>query len=301
MSSTMSSMSIDPLTNLPATAPSPPPEDVAKALAAQLVERLRTMDKGKAPPPLPLPAQSETQKTEAAANGWPETKTAARGPAALPSPKQLGEATTDLGQSTGDSGQDEGKGEKRVEPILGQRGLPMAIKRRMVELFATFHPLTVVVATIEAEFGRSVDRRHATTFDGDHLNCRLGKGLRAYFDAVRQDHVANVSKVAIAHQGQRLRLIGKLVEKAEKSKDYAAALKGLELAAKEMGGVMDASIARKVEHTGTVGHVHASVDDARAEVAMRLRQMVEAQPLLPSPEVQDAEYSAIPEEAPPTP
>jgi hypothetical protein len=295
---------------------SPEQADMATDLAAKLVERLRLQGMGKAAPPLPsLPAQSEAQKTEAAANDWPvaaETKAQDRGPTAAiaerentsPPPSPQAEALSKEMTSRTINGATEGKEEgKRVDLRLARSGLSPEVKRRLVELFATFHTVSNVVAMIEKEFGLILDARQAIVFNADHYACRMGKTLRAYFDKVREHHIGHVSKVAISHQAQRLRLLSGIVEKAEKSKDFNAALKGLELAAKEMGGMMDASVARKVEHSGAVAHVHGTVEDARAEVAMRLRSMVEALPPPdPAPQaIQDAEFSAVSDEDAPPP
>ncbi len=79
-----------------------------------------------------------------------------------------------------------------------------------------------------------------------------------------------------------------MVEKATKSKDYNAALKGLELAAKEMGGVLEGKTT--VRHEGSVAHVHGSLEDMRLELAMRLAQHVDGGTRLahdPAPQAQD--------------
>lgn len=297
---------------LPAS-PSPQDNDAATDLAKRLVERLRQMDAGKAAPPLPLPPESgrpEGATTEEKAPKLAaETKTEGRGPDA-PSHKS-GEASLDspslsslpASQEANSISQEmveralEGKEDgRRVDPDLGRRGLPSAVKTAIVSQIACFQSLTSVRDYVKLEFGLEVPLSQLTAYDPTRPGGRLGKRLRLLFDEARANYIARSADVAIAHQAHRLRLIGEVVEKAGKSKDYNAALKGLELAAKEMGGLMDASVARKVEHTGVIGHAHLNVDDARQEVAMRLRDMVEKMPVveaLPAPE--DAEFSAIPD------
>lgn len=121
----------------------------------------------------------------------------------------------------------------------------------------------------------------------------MGQALRTLFDETRKRYVTDVASVAIAHQAHRLRLVSRVVEKATNSKDYAAALKGLELAAKEMGGALTAQ--HVVRHEGTVGHVHATVEEARRELAARLSTVVAGGLLLsvatPTVEVDDTPQS----------
>jgi hypothetical protein len=101
--------------------------------------------------------------------------------------------------------------------------------------------------------------------------------------------------VAIAHQAHRLRRYETLVDKAEKAKDFSAALKGLELAAKEMGGVLEGRTT--VKHEGSVEHRHLSIEDQRAELAMRLSAVIEGGTLhaLPAPDGSEEGASAIPD------
>jgi hypothetical protein len=85
----------------------------------------------------------------------------------------------------------------------------------------------------------------------------------------------------VSHQAHRLRLIGDIVSKATTAKDFGNALKGLELAAKEMGG-----LGTVVEHKGIVSHVHGSIEDARRELADRLRGALPMIELVPQQETE---------------
>lgn len=302
--------------------------DMANDLAARLVERLRLQGQGKRAEAVPLPplpshlALSEEEKAKAAAKGWPAPppvtsggiKAQGRGPdtaptvereaneegATLSSPppseqaKRISEEMTTRAMAEGSEG-------KRVDPTPERIGLPTAAKNRIVEMFATFQPLSAVMAMLRDEFDLVPDQRTVLSYNCDRPQARVGKRLRHLFTETRAAYVEKTASVAISHQAHRLRLLTTIVEKAEKSKDFNAALKGLELAAKEMGGMLDASVAKKVEHSGMVAHAHLNVEDARQEVAMRLRQMVEAAPSpapsLPAPQgIEDGEFSAIPEE-----
>lgn len=180
------------------------------------------------------------------------------------------------------------KAEKAALSLQQPRGLDPLVKARMIELFALFQGVSQVELAIKREFGLSLDRRTIEGFNPDSVRSRVGKRLRRMFDQHRAAYVEAVAKQGVAHQAHRLKLIGDLVEKASNSKDFNAALRGLELAAKEVGGL--ASV-QTVRHEGTVGHahVHASIDDAKAELAMRLSSFVDAMPALslPSPATVD--------------
>ena len=162
----------------------------------------------------------------------------------------------------------------------------------MVELFAQFHTVKQVADTIKAEYHTDLDLRSVATYDPSQRHCRMGKRLREHYDACRQAYVEASAKVGVAHQAHRLRLIERVIEKATTAKDFSSALKGLELAAKEMGGVLEGKSI--VEHRGSVEHRHLSVEDARAELAMRLGAVIDGgtlQHALPTPDAAPDEAS----------
>lgn len=193
----------------------------------------------------------------------------------------------------GSGGEAKEKGGKRADLPLGRSGLPNEVKEFIVESFACFQTHKTVHAQVLQRFGLDLDGRLLCSYDPAHRHCRLGKRLRALHATIRKAYIENTAEVAISHQAQRLRLIGQVVEKAQSSKDYAAALKGLELAAKEMGGVLEGRSI--VEHRGGMVHVHTNVEDARREVAMRLAQIVDGGLLLPAAVPDNPEISAVPE------
>jgi hypothetical protein len=188
----------------------------------------------------------------------------------------------------------EGLRENGAELPLVRRGLPKAIKEFIVENLACFQTHHAVRQECLKRFGLDIDGRTIAGLDPNSRHCRLGPKLRALYDDTRKRYIGDVGQIAISHQAQRLRLVAKVVEKATTSKDYAAALKGLELAAKEMGGVLEGKSI--VEHRGGMVHVHTNVEDARREVAMRLAQIVDGGLLLPAPAGADnPEISADPD------
>jgi hypothetical protein len=142
------------------------------------------------------------------------------------------------------------------------------MQTRIVVLFAQFQTVTAIVKAIKDEFGVEMDRRDVAHYDCGKPKARVGRRLRELYVAAREAYVGHTSSVAIAHQNHRLRLIERAIEGAERSRDWGAVKQLLELAAKEMGGVL--TNVSKVEHQGAVEHRHMSVDDARTELAQRL-------------------------------
>lgn len=164
-----------------------------------------------------------------------------------------------------------------ADPNLVPSTLAIAGKRRIVELWATFHTLSQVREIMRAETGLTWPDSTLIYYDVGRSNSRASPQLKAFYADTRKRYVEEAKDVAIAHQAHRLRKLEDIVEKATKSKDYNAALKGIELAAKEMGG-----LTQTVKHEGVVGHIHAhqhSIEDARSEVALRLQQLVDGMAL----------------------
>ena len=168
----------------------------------------------------------------------------------------------------------------RERPQLVQRGLPSEVKRRIVILFAQFQRVNDIHRTIVAEFGMDLDLRTIAHYDPDRPQARIGQGLRKLHASAREAWCGETAKIGISFQGQRLRLIEKAIEGAERSKDWGNVAKLIELAAKERGGVL--TNVSKVEHGGAVAQVHMTADEARNELAARLRGVLDGGTLTPA-------------------
>lgn len=243
-----------------------------EALAGQAVPA------SSSPPPSSKAVQRE--KRRKSANGG--SNGAAKEPASSPLPQWR---ENQANAKKNERGQRETQGGDEAEP-LPEKGIPIPVKERMVELFAQFQSVTAVQKAIKAEFKLDLQQRTIETYNPASRLCRMGKRLRSLYAAVRKEYVERSADVALAHQAHRLRLIGEIVDKATTAKDFGNAIKGLELAAKEMGGALEGRTI--VTHTGAVAHVHGSVEDMRQELAMRLATVVEALPMLSSPDTVDA-------------
>jgi len=193
----------------------------------------------------------------------------------------LGEKETFAGKKSGTESEGEAQRGKGSELILVGKGLPIEVKRFIVESFACFQDISTIQREVAKRYGIAADLRTIAKYDARRPQCAMGKALRLYYAQCREAYVQGVAEVAVAHQAHRLRLLSRIVDKATTSKDYANAIKGLELAAKEMGGALTSQ--HTVKHEGTVAHVHATVEEARAEITARLQQVVDGGLLLPSP------------------
>jgi hypothetical protein len=170
--------------------------------------------------------------------------------------------------------------------------LPIEIRRRIVELFATFQPLNSIIETIKDEFGQTLHRDTVRHYDPTRLNSKLSPSMVALFNEVRTRYVEQSTSVAIAHQAHRLRRYETIIDKAERAKDFSSALKGLELAAKEMGGVL--TNVSRTEVKGQIEHRHLSIEDAKAELAMRLQSAIEGGTLTPLPSPTEGDEDPTP-------
>lgn len=182
----------------------------------------------------------------------------------------------------------------------GWKMLENPVKLRIIELFAHYYTAASIQTQIDLEFGKWLDIKQIAAYDPTKRSSNVGKKLRLLFNDMRAEYIAKSAEMAMAHQAHRLRLIGEVVEKATNARDFGNALKGLELAAKEMGGVLEGK--QTVIHSGAVAHVHGTIEDARQEVAMRLAALVDGGLLLPAADVASlpAQVPDIPTQSTPT-
>ena len=156
-------------------------------------------------------------------------------------------------------------------------GLSHEAKVRLTTLMAQFCGPAEAARLVSDEFGVTVDRRTAWKFDASKRGCTTGPRYRQLFHEVRERWLNDMAAIPIAQQGHRLRVLDRLLTKLEAEGDYAGALKALEQAAKEAGGIFTNE--RKASVTANVLTVQMGADEVRAELAARLGAFVEAQRL----------------------
>jgi hypothetical protein len=151
--------------------------------------------------------------------------------------------------------------------------LPHDVKVRATVLFAQFQRLRDVVRIIHEEFGVRYDKRLLHAYDCAKPSSKAGGPMRDLFERTREEYLRDTASIGITNQNHRLRVLERLIGKAEDAGDFAGAGKLLEQAAKELGGVLTNET--KVRHSGAVAQVHLSAADARAELAMRLQAVID--------------------------
>ena len=190
-------------------------------------------------------------------------------------------------QPAGSKPKEKGKGvaDPTLVPAL-DGPLPHEVKVYLVEKHALFTSPAQIRKDLAKDFGIRIDDRTIDNYNPDSPRCRIGRKLQAQFHEVRKAYTERVASHGLYHQAHRLALLTQVVEKATNSRDYTAALKGLELAAKEVGGALTGQ--QTVRHEGMIAHVNLSPEEARAEVADRLRALVDGGELqaLPTPEAE---------------
>ena len=133
---------------------------------------------------------------------------------------------------------------------MAQNRLPEEVKTYIVQACACFDAPSVVVKSVQEEFGLQITRQKVEGYDPTK---RAGKNVsqkhRAIFEATRKAFLEDTSEIGISHRAVRLRALQRMAEKAEKQGNMVLASSLLEQAAKEVGD----SFTNRRELSGTGG------------------------------------------------
>lgn len=122
----------------------------------------------------------------------------------------------------------------------------------IVQALACFDPPSVVAASVKKEFDQTVSPQAIEAYDPTKRAGRsLGDKWRVLFSTTRETFLTDTAEIAVSHRAVRLRALQRMVENAERMKNYALASSLLEQAAKEMGDAYTNK--RMLEHTGKDG------------------------------------------------
>ncbi len=112
------------------------------------------------------------------------------------------------------------------------------VKGFIVQALACFDTPSQVAEAVKNDYGVEVSRQQVESHDPTKVS---GKGLAAkwvtLFHDTRKRFREDTAEIPIANRSYRLRMLGRLVEKAENSRNARLALQVLEQAAKECGDV----------------------------------------------------------------
>jgi hypothetical protein len=126
------------------------------------------------------------------------------------------------------------------------------VKAFIVQALACYDSPTTVADAVREEFGITVDRFHVARYDPTKVAGRdVAAKWRAMHAATRKAFLEDVGQIPIAQRAVRVRMLGRLVDKAVERKNAPLAAQLLEQVAKEVGGSFDAR--RRIEVTGKDG------------------------------------------------
>jgi len=133
-----------------------------------------------------------------------------------------------------------------------------AAKTFIVQSLACFDTPSVVAAALQAEYGVTISRQAIEGYDPTKAaGARVANRWKEVFDATREAYLVDLAKIGISHKAVRLRVLQRMVDKAEDKGNSALVAQMLEQAAKEMGG----AFTNRREMTGKEGApVSASVE-----------------------------------------
>lgn len=135
---------------------------------------------------------------------------------------------------------------------MAQEKLPSEVQTFIVQQLAMFETPSAVVALVNQEFGLTISRQSVEKYDPTKVaGKQVAEKWRTLFHETRKTFLADTADIAVSHRAVRMRTLQRMVENAERMKNYALAASLLEQAAKEMGDAY--SNRQKVEHSGKDG------------------------------------------------
>lgn len=148
------------------------------------------------------------------------------------------------------------------------------VKAFIIQSLARFDTPTLVVESVQKEFGLKITRQQVESHDPTKVSGKsLAKKWVDLFYTTRERFKTEISDIPIANKAYRLRVLDRMATRTETMKNYALAAQIVEQAAKECG---DAYTNRqKVEHTGKDGGPIESATLTKDEYKQARREMLE--------------------------
>jgi hypothetical protein len=124
------------------------------------------------------------------------------------------------------------------------------VKGYIVRALACYDTPSQVIAAVKEEFGIELSRQQVATYNPENVVAKdLAKKWRDLFDETREAFKKETGAIAIANQSFRLRVLDRLLQKAERAGNMALVAQLIEQASKEIGG----AFTNKRELTGAGG------------------------------------------------
>ncbi|ENR6204309.1 DUF2280 domain-containing protein [Serratia marcescens] len=148
------------------------------------------------------------------------------------------------------------------------------VKAFIIQSLACFDTPTLVVESVQKEFGLKITRQQVESHDPTKISGKsLAKKWVDLFYTTRERFKTEISDIPIANKAYRLRVLDRMATRTETMKNFALAAQIVEQAAKECG---DAYTNRqKVEHTGKDGGPIESATLTKDEYKQARREMLE--------------------------
>jgi hypothetical protein len=106
----------------------------------------------------------------------------------------------------------------------------------VVQALACFDTPSAVAQAVRRDFDLTITPQSVEAYDPTkRAGRRLSDKWRALFEETRKAFLENMAAIGVANKAVRLRMIGRIAERAETAGNSAVALQALEQAAKEVG------------------------------------------------------------------
>lgn len=118
------------------------------------------------------------------------------------------------------------------------RKLTNEVKRYIVRALACFETPTQVAESVKEAFGLALKRQRIAAYDPEvKAGAKLSKAWRDEFYRTRKAFLRDTNAIGISHLPYRLRAIERMLLKAEAAGDTPLALRCLQQAAEDAGGI----------------------------------------------------------------
>ncbi|CVG58026.1 Uncharacterized conserved protein [Serratia marcescens] len=124
------------------------------------------------------------------------------------------------------------------------------VKAFIIQSLACFDTPTLVVESVQKEFGLKITRQQVESHDPTKVSGKsLAKKWVDLFYTTRERFKTEISDIPIANKAYRLRVLDRMAMRTETMKNYALAAQIVEQAAKECGGAYTNKQKIETQHT----------------------------------------------------
>lgn len=148
-------------------------------------------------------------------------------------------------------------------------------KLEIVAALACFREPAAIIAYFQSEYGLVIDYKQVARYDPQRSYYAGGEKWREIFDAKRKAYLHDVATVPIANQGYRLNAIQTGVDAAMKAENWMVMARLLELAAREVGGLLTNQHNVRIDDNRPKRAIDMNPEERRAALSDLIRQAIE--------------------------